>query len=39
MENLFPNVLKAVPVDGFKVCAYMNDDTLRSVDVKPLIEK
>ena len=39
MDSLFPKVLQAVPVRGFKVHAYMNDGTLRCMDIKPLIDK
>ena len=39
MERLFPKVLQAIPAEGFNVYAYMNDGTIRCVDVKPLIDK
>ena len=39
MDRVFPKVLQAVPADNYAVCAYMNDGTMRQVDVRPLIEK
>ena len=33
-----PQVLQAVPTDDYKVFAYMNDGSVRCVDVKPLIQ-
>ena len=39
MESLFPKVLQAVPADGYKVYAYMNDGTMRCVDIRPLIDR
>jgi len=38
MKYFFPEVLQAVPSDDYKVFAYMNDGTVRRVDVKPLIQ-
>ena len=39
MDNVFPKVLQAIPIDDFKVHAYMNDGTIRCVDMRPLIDK
>lgn len=35
----FPKVLQAVPGPDYKVYAYMNDGTVRYVDVQALIDK
>jgi hypothetical protein len=36
--HFFPKVLQAVPADNYKVFAYMNDGSIRSVDIEPLIK-
>lgn len=36
--HFFPCVVQAVPTDNFEVYAYMNDGTVRKVDIKPLIK-
>lgn len=33
----FPHVLQAVPTDDYAVFAYMNDGSVRKVDIKPMI--
>lgn len=38
-NELFPEVLQAVAGDNFTVYAYMNDGTVRLLDMKPLIER
>lgn len=38
-NGLFPEVLQAVAGDDFTVYAYMNDGTVRLLDMKPLIER
>jgi len=38
MDELYPEVLQAVAVRPFVVHAYMNDGTVRELDVQPLIE-
>lgn len=37
--DFIPNVVQAVPGDNFTVYAYLNDGTVRLVDIKPLIEQ
>lgn len=37
MEQIFPNVLQAVSGDNYTVYAYLNDGTVRCVDMKPMI--
>lgn len=37
MEQFFPKVLQAVAGENYTVYAYMNDGTVRLVDMKPLI--
>ena len=37
--DFIPNVVQAVPGDNFTVYAYLNDRTVRLVDIKPLIEQ
>lgn len=39
MKQYYPVVLQAVPGEEYTAYAYMNDGTVRLVDVKPLIEK
>lgn len=37
MEQIFPKVLQAVAGDNYTVYAYMNDGTVRRVDMNPMI--
>ena len=37
MEQIFPKVLQAVAGDNYTVYAYLNDGTVRCVDMKPMI--
>ena len=39
MDSIFPKVVQAIAGDNYTVYAYMNDGTVRSVDVLPMIEK
>ena len=39
MASVFPKVLQAIAIDGYKVHAYMNDGSTRCVDIRPLIDK
>ena len=39
MKDLFPVVLQAVPAEDMIVFAYMQDGTVRKLDMKPVIEK
>jgi hypothetical protein len=39
MSEIYPQVLQAVPGDGYIVYAYMLDGSVRRVDVTHLIEK
>ena len=39
MTTIFPKVLQAVAGEHYTVYAYMNDGTVRLVDVLPLIQK
>ena len=39
MNIIFPKVVQAVAGDHYTVYAYMNDGTVRGVNVFPLIEK
>lgn len=38
-NELFPEVLQAVAGNDFTLYAYMNDGTVRLLDMKPLIER
>ncbi|MDO4175653.1 MAG: DUF2442 domain-containing protein [Eubacteriales bacterium] len=37
MEQIFPKVLQAITGDDYTVYAYLNDGTVRCVDMKPMI--
>lgn len=37
MEQIFPKVLQSVAGDNYTVYAYLNDGTVRCVDMKPMI--
>lgn len=37
MEQIFPKVLQVVAGDNYTVYAYMNDGTVRRVDMNPMI--
>ena len=37
MQRFFPEVLQVIPGRDFSVYAYMNDGTIRHMDIKPLI--
>ena len=37
-QAFWPKVLQAIPLDGYKVCIYFNDGSVRLFDVEPLIE-
>lgn len=39
MEHFYPVVLQAIAADNYKVYAYMNDGSIRLVDVAPLVNK
>lgn len=36
-RHFFPQVYQAVPTDRFEVYAYMNDGSVRMIDMKPLL--
>ena len=37
-DYFWPTVLQVVPTDDYKVYAYLNDGSVRLVDVRPLIK-
>lgn len=38
-QDFIPDVVQAVPGDDLTVYAYLNDGTVRLIDMKPLVEK
>jgi hypothetical protein len=37
-SQFYPKVLQVVPTDDYRIYAYFNDDSIRLIDVKPLIK-